>query len=717
MTTTTRIEAAGATTLPALNITAAAPVEIRAAEGEGKRPTFEIVGYTGAAMNVEGFYSPVIVELSGLVAERERIPILLGHDRERVIGQATPTIDSGGVRLSGTITGDDDDARKVVTHAKNGFEWQASIGASVIRQEFVKAGEKAVVNGREVHGPILIAREARLYETSFVSVGADSQTSATVAASNPPGTPQGAHPMFEQWLQAKGFDPTALNDVQKASLKAAYDAEQAAANAAVAAAAGNGNGGGNGGQATPPGHGGTNGGSTQTLDEIVAARRAEDARVAEITRITAEAINARPMLVNELEAMARAAIEARTTTPTEFELHVLRATRASVAPGAIVRQGDRRASIRTIEAAVCLAGGLEKPEKHFDDATLNAASDRFPHGIGLRDLMLMAARENGYTGYGSSDVRGLLEAAFRPGLQAQGWSTVSLPGIFTNTANKFLVSGFNAVEDTWRAIAARGSVRDFKARTSYSLTGGAMYEKVGPGGELKHGTLGELSYTNRAETYGRMFAITRQDIINDDLGALTEIPRKLGRGAALKLNDVFWAEFMDNAAFFTAGRGNYIEGASTNLQLSSLTTGETSFMDQTDEDGYPVAITPRILLVPNALAVTGANLMNSTMIAGDTTANTVTMSNNPHAGKFRVVQSSYLSNSNYTGYSTTAWYLLADPSDLAVIEVVFLNGREQPVVESADADFNSLGIQFRGYHDFGCSLMEFRAGLKSKGAA
>jgi hypothetical protein len=147
-----------------------------------------------------------------------------------------------------------------------------------------------------------------------------------------------------------------------------------------------------------------------------------------------------------------------------------------------------------------------------------------------------------------------------------------------------------------------------------------------------------------------------------------------------------------------------------------LTQIETLFMNQTDPDGYPVAITPKILLVPNALGVTAANLMNSTFIANDTTANTLTLANNPHQGKFTVVQSSYLSNSLYTGYSTTAFYLLADPQDIPVIEVAFLNGREQPVVESADAEFDTLGVQFRGYFDFGVSQQEYRGGAKLAGA-
>jgi hypothetical protein len=90
---------------------------------------------------------------------------------------------------------------------------------------------------------------------------------------------------------------------------------------------------------------------------------------------------------------------------------------------------------------------------------------------------------------------------------------------------------------------------------------------------------------------------------------------------------------------------------------------------------------------------------------------------NVFANRFLPVSTPYLSNSTYTGNSSTAWYLLANPQDLATIQVVFLNGVETPTVEMADADFDLLGIAMRGYHDFGVSQMEPRGGVKSKGAA
>jgi hypothetical protein len=85
-------------------------------------------------------------------------------------------------------------------------------------------------------------------------------------------------------------------------------------------------------------------------------------------------------------------------------------------------------------------------------------------------------------------------------------------------------------------------------------------------------------------------------------------------------------------------------------------------------------------------------------------------------GKFDVVSSAYLNNAAMTGNSSTAWYLLADPVILHAIEAAFLNGQEMPTVERAEADFDTLGISFRSWLDFGVAMGEPRAALKIAGA-
>ncbi|MCC7409949.1 MAG: hypothetical protein IT442_17920, partial [Phycisphaeraceae bacterium] len=54
-----------------------------------------------------------------------------------------------------------------------------------------------------------------------------------------------------------------------------------------------------------------------------------------------------------------------------------------------------------------------------------------------------------------------------------------------------------------------------------------------------------------------------------------------------------------------------------------------------------------------------------------------------------------------------------DPSNLPAFQVAFLQGRRQPTIETADAVFNTLGIQMRCYFDFGVAQLDYRGAVKS----
>jgi hypothetical protein len=439
-----------------------------------------------------------------------------------------------------------------------------------------------------------------------------------------------------------------------------------------------------------------------TAEDIRAQALAETQRVAAIRQIC----NGR-----FADVEAQAISEGWDATRTELE--VLRRGR----PQLNTTHGSSSAPVtpHILEAACMLTAKLSDVEKHVEPQTLEIAAKRFRGGIGLQELLLEAAWANGYTGRNFRDHRTVLEYAFGHNVEA-GFSSIDIGGILSNVANKFLLDGFYSVERTWRNICAVRNVSDFKTVTSYRLIGKDQYEQVAPGGELKHGKLGEETYSNKADTYGLMLTIDRRDIINDDLGAITSVPRKLGRGSGLKINDVFWKIFMANSEFFTAARNNYLVGAGTALTINGLTEAEVAFLNQVDSEGKPIGIMPVIMLVPTALSAIGSQLFKS-MELRDTTDDKAYPVTNPHQGKFRVEVSRYLGNTQHPGNSTKAWYLLADPNDLPVIEVALLNGQESPIIESTDADFNVLGVQMRGYHDFGVALQDYRGGVKAKGEA
>jgi hypothetical protein len=168
--------------------------------------------------------------------------------------------------------------------------------------------------------------------------------------------------------------------------------------------------------------------------------------------------------------------------------------------------------------------------------------------------------------------------------------------------------------------------------------------------------------------------------------------------------------FLDNSTFFTAARTN-VSTATGALTTAGLAATETIFMSLTDPDGLPLGVSPKILLVPTAQKTTALQLMTSENLKGSTDG----PDGNVWRNRFRVESSPYMHNSTYTGYSALAWYMLADPAELPVIEIVALNGNVMPVVETADADFNVLGIQMRGYSDVGVALQEYRGGVRADG--
>lgn len=226
--------------------------------------------------------------------------------------------------------------------------------------------------------------------------------------------------------------------------------------------------------------------------------------------------------------------------------------------------------------------------------------------------------------------------------------------------------------------------------------------------------------TRQVDTRGALLSVTRKDLINDDLGAFADNAMALGRKAIQSREKALFTELNgtgNGASFFTAARGNYFEGAGASLQSTSLATAVQMFRDQKGPDGDPIMVEPRLLLVPTALEQIAKELMNSQYILGPTT--TKQPSVNVWQGAFTPLTSPWLSNTNLAGASSTAWYLLADPSDVAALEIAYLNGQQTPTVEffGLDSDPNVLGVTWRVYWDFGVALAEFRGGVKSKGAA
>lgn len=694
-----------------------ASITMKAAAGKSRR--FNILAYSGGKLPVEGFPAPVVVDLTGLEVPGN-IPILIDHTQsvEATLG-ITDAITNDGKTLvmAGAVTGVSPLAKQVVTQADGGHTWQASIGTLVIESVMVEAGQSVEVNGQVQTGPFVLARKSVLRETSVLPMGADSSTLVNLAARAALSLKGAATlPTIEEWLKSKGIDAAALTPDEMAAFQLAYDALQAPAATATATAPAP--------VAAAPAIPATAAAGAQLdlsaqfgafrskLREIAAE---EAGRQAEIHHVTKD----HPQIL-------KAAL-AGGWSKDKAELEVMRVERDRTRPTSFNSTQNAPENMpKVLEAALCVTRRMNV-EKQYSDAVLQAAHSQFRRGLGLQQLLLTAAAHNGHhvapgERITSGNVREYLQAAFNGPqmLQASGgFSTISVSGILGNVMNKEALEGYMEEDQAWREISAIKTVSDFKEHTSYRLLDNVEYEELGPGGVIKHGTVGEESYTRQADTYAKMAAITRKQIINDDLGAFDDMRARVGRGSAKKLNSVFWTAFVNNSTFFTTARTNYIEGSTTNLGTDGVGLGlgvkQFRKMTSPSADGSKrvgAGLTPQILLVgPSNEAAAELLFRNQNLGA------VASSSANIYANKYRPVIAWQLEDSAYTGYSTTAWYLLADPRVMPTMVVSFLNGQETPTVESADADFDQLGIQIRGYHDFGCDVAEYLGGLKSKGAA
>lgn len=423
---------------------------------------------------------------------------------------------------------------------------------------------------------------------------------------------------------------------------------------------------------------------------------ADEQIVADAATVAVEASNdvAQTALTDLVEAVAHSDDELKAQLASIqqelADMKQLHATRENRAPAIHANAAPAVNAERVNEAALCMQAGLHDVEKHYDERTLEAAAKQ-ARTISLGEVLVNAAREQGYTGSSrltSGNVAPVLKAAF---------ATHSISDILSNVANKFLLDGFTAVESNWQEISSTRSVNDFKSISMFRLNGSFKFEKVGNGGTLKTSEASDEKRTVAADTYGISTNVSRQDLINDDLNALSAVNSRIGRGAALSMNDVIWGEFQSSNAAYYAGAS---AGAGNALSLTSLKAATTAFRKLKDPDGNPLGVTPQMLIVPPDLELAAIELMTSSLlIAG---SDSVRPNVNVLSGRYRVVYSSYLT-------SASTWWLAANPSDLNALDVVFLNGQQSPTIEQVAMDSSLMGISLRGYMDFGVAKGEPQA--------
>jgi hypothetical protein len=718
--------------MPNKTIEIAATCSLTAAKDETELPKIKIVANNGDPMDV-GFGMPVVVKLSGIRFRSSKTPIVMDHDLKLRIGHTTNINKKGPLSVEGVVSSTSQSAQEFVADSKLGFPWQSSIGASIEQMEELAEGKKRRINGKTVVGPMLIATASVLNEVSVTTLGADSGTSA-VAASKRKGSsvmPKAVREDVtkESLGEIDGFmdyvndtlklEWDSLSDDQAIALHASFETVTASAEPAKPAK-----------PAKPVVNASVSDDDSDNDDissHLTASRKQFSEDIRRINQIHATVDSLATEGIQVEASVVADAIENGMSVD-RFELTARRKSRRN----AVIHSTKPKLDIDTkvLECALArqLYGSPKWIESSYDEKTLDAADHKSMRGIGLHYLLDLSIRAANETYTGSRKCNDYIRAALHSmrTIKASGFSTLSVTNILENVGNKQLIASYEMQSTVWRQICAVRNLNDFKVHSRYQLDSLGSYRKVGPDGELKHVELTDAKYTLQGETYGAMIELTRPDIFNDDLNAFEQIPTKLGEMAAIRIEEAVFVLLLSNpGSFFSVGNGNIITGGSP-LSLANLTISEQKFMNQTNSNGKPILIQPKVLLVGTQDSVLAANIFNQTMIqfgGGDTTDGAQFV-NNPHVGKFIPAVSPYLNNTNITdqdgnaisGQSSTASYLFADPNQRAAMNVGFLNGNQVPVIESDDVDFSRLGMSWRSYHDWGVGMEDPKAAVLDAGA-
>jgi hypothetical protein len=290
-------------------------------------------------------------------------------------------------------------------------------------------------------------------------------------------------------------------------------------------------------------------------------------------------------------------------------------------------------------------------------------------------------------------------------------STSDFPEILSAVTNKTLRQAYEVYPRTFMPFCRQVLATDFKAMNRVQIGEAPQLLKVDEGGEFKRGTIAESKESYRIETYGRVVAITRQVLINDDLDAFTRIPAMYGTAIATLESDVVWgvvtanANMADGVALFHATHKNLASPASA-LSVAAIGDGRTAMAKQTGIDKKTVLnVRPAYVLVPAALELTAEQIIAQNLVPAKT-GDVVPQS---------IRTLTPIAEPRLDTASATAWYLAANPAQIDTIEYAYLEGQQGAYIETRNG-FDVDGVEIKCRLDFGAKAIDWRGLYRNPGA-
>lgn len=367
---------------------------------------------------------------------------------------------------------------------------------------------------------------------------------------------------------------------------------------------------------------------------------------------------------------------------------------------------DHSAVLRTQAATASLIMRSE-PEllrgekKPFNDEVIAEAGKKYRH-MSLVDLAKDSLVRGGVDVDGMDKMQ-LVGRAFTS-------STSDFPVLLEGANRTVLLANYQAQSDTWRRFCATGSVSDFREHKRLRMGTFSDLDKVNENGEFKNKKITDANFEKvKIGTKGNIINVSRQMIINDDLGAFLRLAAMLGRSAARSIeNDVYALlasnpVLADGVALFHANHKNIATAGAPSVAVIDAMRQLMASQKDKDSNDF-LDIRPALALAPLSLGST-LRLLNTSQYDND---GDKFMKPNIVAGLFNDV----IDTPRLAG---TAYYMFADPSVEPVIEVNFLNGEQNPFMENENG-FSVDGTQWKIRLDYGVGAVGFRGAVKNAGA-
>lgn len=588
----------------------------------------------------------------------EQVPFLDSHNRYSVENQlgSLRGLSVNGAELHATaFFSEVPKADDAFTKVREGHVTDLSVGYRVLESVWIPEGTTATVEGRTFSGPLKVVTHWQVKEGSLTPLGADEYAKVRHAANGNLLTTEAATMAGPKEQEDKG---------RAAPDAAPKDAAQPADNQRAAAG-------------TPTAQANTDNGDTTRAacaDMVTLALRHGCPEFAE-------------QAIREGMTLDRFRAALLDKIGQDAERH---APAHRVAVGESDGEKFQRAAADAVLLRTSFGHSVEKPAPGASEL----------RGYTMKELARECLRREGKPTGGD-------------GMEMVGRALTTssdFPAILADAAHKSVLVGAEEAGETFGLWTGTSTAVDFRDHTGVALDSFSNLDLIPEGSEYKYGQISDRGVVYSVATYGKLFVISRQAIVDDNLNALTMIPYGMGRAAMRTVGNIVYHPLLENpqqadgnALFSTAHKNLAASGKA--LDVASFGAGVTAMGTHKNSEGQALNIRPAYLITPIALQAPAFQLLHGQVVGTQAEPNKP----NPWAGYVVPVPEGRLD-----GAGVLPWFL-AGAKGFAV-NVAWLGGNETPRVEQRQG-WTVDGTEYKVSIDAGAYVADWRALYKNPGVA